>query len=229
MVPQIGDSLKRMWRACVASIQAWLRAIAAQLWLLASLAAVWALAVVLPAVAAYPAHGLDRPAMLLLLGLAPAAASAATAWRRPWLTWTAGVGSCLPAVVACPPLLASPPLHPWSSALLALALVASVDAVLRRSGVVSGLLQLWPRPATWRDRLHTALGISWLLLAWWAPPSVADEGARSVRLLSAGLCWALVDLQASRPGRASLPALLVRRGGWLLLCGVLLWRWQQGA
>jgi hypothetical protein len=229
MVPEFVDSLKRTWRDAVAALQGWMAAVRAQRWLLLSVVAVWMLALLHPAVAAYPRHGLHRGPVWLLLVLPPLASIATAAWRQPWLTWSVGLGGCLPALVACPPLSGSATQSPWSSLLLALAMLASLDATLRLSGAPGWLQQLSALPWTRRITLHTALGLAWLAIAWWGPTTPADEAARAARVLTAGVSWASLHLTPRPRPRRTLAHVLVRRGAWLALLAVLLWRWHHSA
>lgn len=200
-------------------------------WLLAC----WAVAVAVPAALLYPDHGLDRPALWLLLALSPLGALAGAATAQPWVALAAGLAGLLPPLLACPALHQQPPARPLSSLLLALLLVIACDAAARQVRGDTGRLRLLLRWPEWpRGRWLATLGALWLLIAW--GPSAASwqwpEGQRALRVVGAAAAWSLLAAGPENPAArlAQLPTrlLLARRAGWLVLLGALLWAWRAG-
>lgn len=204
--------------------------------LLAWLLACWAVAVAVPAALLYPDHGLDRPALQVLLALAPLGALAGAATAQPWVALAAGLAGLLPPLVACPALHQQPPARPLSSLLLALLLVIACDAAARQFRGDTGRLRLLLRWPEWpRGRWLAALGALWLVIAWlptqagWQLP----EGQRALRVVGAAAAWSLLAAGGEKPwqNKLLLPwrPLLLRRAAWLLLIGALLWAWRSPA
>lgn len=222
MVPKLPSILKR--------VAAGLRRLAALRWLLLWLALAWGLAVALPMALNYPEHGLDRPAVLWLGAAGPLGALVAGLTARPWSVLAAWLLGALPPLVACPPLLEASADKPWTSLLLALALLGAVDAALRlETDGAADLPRFLGLPASLRWQVLAGLGAVWLGLAWWwHPPDVPlADSARAVRVAGVALCWSLV---AGVPIAGASPAppwraMLLRRGAWLLLLGGLLRLW----
>ena len=200
------------------------------LWLTAS----WAVAVAVPAVLLYPEHGLDRPALLVLLGLAPLGALLGAATAQPWMALAAGLAGLMPPLVACPALHQQPASRPFSSLLLALVLLIACDAAARQGRGEAGRLRWLVRwPQHLRGRWLAGLGLLWLALAWLPTPdgwSMA-EGTRAVRIAGAAAVWSLVAGSAEKPWRhrvfPSAPSLIGRRLAWLALLGGLLLAWRS--
>jgi hypothetical protein len=222
MVPKLPSILKR-------AAAVWRRLVDAR-WLLLWLIAAWALAVGLPMATNYPEHGLDRQAVLALGALGPVGALVAAWVARPWSVLAAGLLGLVPPLVACPPLLEAGAERPWTSLLLAVTLLAAVDAALRlESAKTADLIRFFTLPASQRWRWLAALGALWLLLAWWGQPGrpLLPESGRAVRVAGVALCWSLVagvPMVGATPA-SSWRALLLRRGAWLLLVGGLLRLW----
>lgn len=218
-------SLRRLGRRLLASRRL-------LLWLTAS----WAVAVAVPAALLYPEYGLDRPALQVLLVLAPLASLLATATDQPWMALAAGLAGLLPPLVACPALHQQPASRPFSSLLLAVLLLIACDAAARQVRGEAGRLRWLVR---WPDHVRSlwlaGLGLLWLALAWLPTPAGWEmaEGSRAVRIAGAAAVWSLVAAGAEKPWRhrllLSAQSLLGRRLAWLALFGGLLLAWRASS
>lgn len=199
------------------------------LWLTAS----WAVTVAAPAALLYPEHGLDRPALQILLILAPLGSLLAAATGQPWMALAAGLAGLLPPLVACPALHQQPASRPFSSLLLAVLLLIACDAAARQVRGEAGRLRRLVRwPDHPRSRWLAGLGLLWLTLAWLPTPAgwQMAEATRAVRLAGAAAVWSLVAGSAEKPWKDKIlptaQSLLGRRLAWLTLFGGLLIAWR---
>ncbi len=197
----------------------------------------WVLVVALPYGFLYPGVGLERPVAMLLAALPPLAMVIAAIAAEAHLLLGIGLASQLPVLVACPELLgprATGPVQGVAVAVVGLAFVAAAfDHGQRGVGRSdTRLRRLWRLPDLAAGRLSLALGVVWLVLAWWPAdvPSERAEAVRTARVAATAVCWAavrtlpLARVQERGSTADTWMALLLRRMVWLGLgVGALLW------
>ncbi len=200
--------------------------------------ALWGVVILLPFAWLFPGERLARPVCVGLVALGPVATLLVASSGQAQTLLVTALGALVPALVACPELLAPRvrgPVQGLAVAGLLVALIASALDAERQGAAVDGAPHTLRPPLDPALRMRAllrpdgglllpALGALWLAMAWFAP------GPRTVQVAMVAATWMLVfavPLGARRVAATTQPPAaswwVARAGGAVAL--IALWRW----